>query len=85
MLKMGIYAVYPKLNLSKRNFKESIEPYLLRDYKVSFPNQVWPIDITYIPMPHRHMYLTAKLIGIAGDWSDIIFQTVWNQNLSFMP
>jgi transposase-like protein len=24
-----------------------------------FPNQVWAIDITYIPMKHGHMYLTA--------------------------
>jgi putative transposase len=63
MLKMGIYAVYPKPNLSKRNFKESIVPYLLRNYNVSFPNQVWSIDITYIPMPHGHMYLTAII-----DW-----------------
>ena len=60
---MGIYAIYPKPNLSKRNFKESIVPYLLRDYTVSFPNQVWSIDITYIPMPHGHMYLTAII-----DW-----------------
>lgn len=70
MLKMGIYAVYPKPNLSKRNFKEAIVPYLLRNYNVSFPNQIWSIDITYIPMPHGHMYLTAiidwysrKLVG----------------------
>ncbi|WP_152442154.1 IS3 family transposase, partial [Megasphaera sp. BL7] len=34
-----------------------------RDYTVSFPNQVWSIDITYIPMPHGHMYLTAII-----DW-----------------
>ena len=59
MQKMGIYAVYPKPNLSKRNFKEAIVPYLLRNYTASFPNQVWSIDITYIPMPHGHMYLTA--------------------------
>lgn len=63
MLKMGIYAVYPKPNLSKRNFKEGIVPYLLRNYSVLFPNQVWSIDITYIPMPHGHMYLTAII-----DW-----------------
>ena len=63
MLKMGIYAVYPKSNLSKRNFKEAIVPYLLRDYTASYPNQVWSIDITYIPMPHGHMYLTAII-----DW-----------------
>ena len=60
---MGICAVYPKANLSKRNFKESIVPYRLRNYKARFPNQVWSIDITYIPMPHGHMYLTAII-----DW-----------------
>ena len=64
MQKMGIYAVYPKPNLSKRNFKEAIVPYLLRNYTASFPNQVWSIDITYIPMPHGHMYLTAII-----DWN----------------
>lgn len=60
---MSIYAIYPKANLSKRNFKESIVPYLLRNYAVNSPNQVWSIDITYIPMPMGHMYLTAII-----DW-----------------
>lgn len=60
---MSIYAIYPKANLSKRNCKESIVPYLLRNYAVNFPNQVWSIDITYIPMPMCHMYLTAII-----DW-----------------
>ncbi len=63
MAEMGICAVYPKQNLSKRNFKESIVPYLLRNKVVSFPNQVWSIDITYIKMHHSHMYLTAII-----DW-----------------
>ena len=70
MQEMGIHAVYPKANLSKRNFKEAIVPYLLRNKVVSFPNQVWSIDITYIKMYHGHMYLTAiidwfsrKLVG----------------------
>ena len=63
MREMGIYAVYPKANLSKRNFKEAIVPYLLRNKTVSFPNQVWSIDITYIKMYHGHMYLTAII-----DW-----------------
>ena len=31
---MPIYAIYPKANLSKRNFKESVVPYLLRNYAV---------------------------------------------------
>ena len=63
MQEMGIYAIYPKINLSKRNFKESVVPYLLRNYPVNFPNQVWSIDITYISMPKGHMYLTAII-----DW-----------------
>ena len=63
MREMGIHAVYPRPNLSKRNFKETIVPYLLRNKVISFPNQVWSIDITYIKMRHGHMYLTAII-----DW-----------------
>lgn len=63
MQEMGIHAVYPKPNLSKRNFKEAIVPYLLRNKTISFPNQAWSIDITYIKMQHGHMYLTAII-----DW-----------------
>lgn len=63
MQQMAIYAIYPKQNLSKRNFKEAVVPYLLRNYPVNFPNQVWSIDITYVPMPHGHMFLTAII-----DW-----------------
>ena len=34
-------------------------PYLLRNLLIDRPNQVWSIDITYIPMPKGFMYLTA--------------------------
>lgn len=50
MGEMGIQAIYPKANLSKRNFRETIVPYLLRNKAVSLSNQVWSIDITYIKM-----------------------------------
>ena len=63
MEEMGIHAVYPRPNLSKRNCKESVVPYLLRNKVISFPNQAWSIDITYIRMQHSHMYLTAII-----DW-----------------
>ncbi len=63
MGEMRIQAIYPKANLSKRNFRETIVPYLLRNKAVSLPNQVWSIDITYIKMQHSHMYLTAII-----DW-----------------
>ena len=63
MAEMGIHALYPKANLSKRNFKETIVPYLLRNKEIILPNQAWSIDITYIRMHHGHMYLTAII-----DW-----------------
>jgi putative transposase len=37
--------------------------YLLRDKVISFPNQVWSTDITYVQIGGRHMYLTAII-----DW-----------------
>lgn len=63
MAEMGIHAIYPKANLSKRNFKEAIVPYLLRNKPIILPNQAWSVDITYIRMRHGHMYLTAII-----DW-----------------
>ena len=63
MDEMGIYAVYPKPNLSKRNKQHKIYPYLLRNLDINRPNQVWAVDITYIKMGKSHMYLTAII-----DW-----------------
>lgn len=63
MDEMGIYSVYPKKNLPKRNQKHKIYPYLLRNKNIFLPNQVWSIDITYIKLKHGHMYLTAII-----DW-----------------
>lgn len=63
MDEMGIYAIYPKPNLSKRNKKHKVYPYLLRKMPIFLPNQVWAVDITYIKLKHGHMYLTAII-----DW-----------------
>jgi putative transposase len=57
--KMGIEAIYPKRNLSRRGLAKYVRPYLLRNLTIDRPNQVWAIDITYIPMKHGFMYLTA--------------------------
>ena len=57
--KMGIEAIYPKRNLSKLGQAKYVRPYLLRGLTINRPNQVWAIDITYIPMKHGFMYLTA--------------------------
>ncbi len=63
MGEMGIYCIYPKPNLSKRNQAHKVFPYLLGNIAISTPNQVWAIDITYIKMGKSHMYLTAII-----DW-----------------
>lgn len=57
--KMGIMAIYPKKHLTVLGNAKYIYPYLLRDLKIKKANQVWQIDITYIPMKKGHMYLTA--------------------------
>ena len=63
MREMGIRAIYPKPNTSKRNAKHKIYPYLLRNLTIDKPNQVWVTDLTYIPMPKGFVYLTVIM-----DW-----------------
>jgi len=60
---MRIEAVYPKINLSKRNQAHKIYPYLLRDTKIERVNQVWSADITYIRLEQGFVYLVAII-----DW-----------------
>jgi len=57
--KMGIEPIYPKKNLSRVGKASYIQPYLLRGLKITRPNQVWAIDISYVPMRRGFMYLTA--------------------------
>ncbi len=60
---MGIQAIFPRKSLSKPGKGHKIYPYLLRGLKIKYPDQVWSIDITYIPMAHGFMYLVAII-----DW-----------------
>ena len=54
---MGIQAIYPKPNLSKRLHAKYCRPYLLRGLDITHPNHVWGVDITYILMGRGFMYL----------------------------
>jgi len=56
---MGWQTIYHKRNTSKRNKQHPVYPYLLKDLVVNHRNQVWGIDITYIPMRRGFMYLCA--------------------------
>ena len=60
---MGLEAIYPKGNLSKRNQAHKIYPYLLNDFEINRPNLVWSTDITYIRIGGGFVYLTAVI-----DW-----------------
>jgi len=57
MRDMGVYAIYPKPNLSKRYHAAHIRPYLLRHLEITEPDQVWGVDITYVHLGKGFMYL----------------------------
>jgi putative transposase len=63
MREMGIAAIYPGPNLSRRRQQAQVRPYLLRGVVVDAPDMVWGIDITYIRMQRSWMYLVALM-----DW-----------------
>jgi putative transposase len=63
MKRMGIEAVYRRPNTSKPAPGHEIYPYLLRDLPVTRPDQVWAMDITYVPMARGFVYLAAVI-----DW-----------------
>ena len=58
---MGRETIFRRKNLTKSGLKQYIKPYLLRNLSVIRSNQVWCTDITYIPMKHGFLYLTAYI------------------------
>ena len=64
MRRIGISALYRRPNTSKPAPGHRIYPYLLRGVTVERPNQVWAMDITYIPMAKGFVYLAVVL-----DWA----------------
>jgi len=63
MRKMGIDALYQKPRTTKRHPQHRVYPYLLRGLPITRANQVWAMDITYIPMKRGFVYLTVVM-----DW-----------------
>ena len=59
MRKANIRAIYPRRHLTVLGEKKYVHPYLLKGLKIERPNQVWEIDITYVPMQKGFMYMTA--------------------------
>jgi putative transposase len=63
MRRMGIEALYRRPRTTKPEPGHKIYPYLLRGMEIARPNQVWAMDITYIPMARGFVYLAVVL-----DW-----------------
>jgi putative transposase len=64
MRRMGIEALYRRPRTTKPESGHKIYPYLLRAKEITRPNQVWAMDITYIPMARGFVYLAVLL-----DWA----------------
>jgi putative transposase len=60
---MGLEAIHPGPRTTVRNPDHKVDPYLLRGVRIERQDHVWSSDITYIPMDHGFMYLTAVI-----DW-----------------
>jgi putative transposase len=63
MAKMGLEAIFPRPRTTMAATDARVYPYLLRDRELTRVNEVWSSDITYVPMRHGFMYLTAVI-----DW-----------------
>jgi putative transposase len=63
MQRMGIEALYRRPRTTKPESGHKLYPYLLRGVEITRPNQVWAMDITYIPMARGFVYLAVVL-----DW-----------------
>jgi putative transposase len=64
MREMGISAQAPQPGTSRRHRAHPVYPYLLRNRVITRPNEVWAMDITYIPMARGLVYLAAVM-----DWA----------------
>lgn len=60
---LGLKAIYCRPRTSVPSAENPKYPYLLRKITVRRPDQVWAVDITYIPWSQGHVYLIAIL-----DW-----------------
>ena len=64
MRRLGLEALYRKPSTSKRHPEHQVYPYLLRGLAIERADQVWAMDITYIPMARGFVYLAAII-----DWA----------------
>lgn len=59
--KLNLKTIYPSVSLSYPNKEHKKYPYLLKNYNVTAPNQVWQTDITYLKLKTGFAYLCAVI------------------------
>lgn len=64
MARMGIEALYRKPKTTTKHPGHAIYPYRLKGLAIERANQVWAMDITYVPMARGWVYLAAII-----DWA----------------
>jgi putative transposase len=64
MARMGVEALYRRPRTTRKHPGHQVYPYLLRGLAIERSNQVWAMDITYIPMARGFVYLAAVV-----DWA----------------
>jgi putative transposase len=64
MARMGIEPLYRRPRTTRKHPAHPVYPYLLRGLSIERANQVWAMDITYIPMARGFVYLAAVV-----DWA----------------
>ena len=73
---LGLMSVAPGPHTSRPHPEHKIHPYLLRDMKISWPQQVFSTDITYLLLQHGFVYLVAII-----DWYSRLVMD-WQLNIS---
>ena len=58
---LNLKAIYPCPRTTQRNREHSVFPYLLKDFNITKPHQVWQVDITYLRTDAGFIYLTALI------------------------
>ena len=64
MARMGVEPLYRRPRTTRKHPAHPVYPYLLRGLAIERANQVWAMDITYIPMARGFVYLAAVV-----DWA----------------
>ena len=78
MRAMGMRAIYRRPSTSRKAPEHRVYPYLLRNARITRPNQVWAADITYLPMARGFLYLVAVMdwySRVVADFTELMFDS----------